>query len=193
MIKRQRNGFHALTSYFNQVTDIIICIDTKFSPVWNIIRADILRVPWSVSEPRRNEDKRRQWARFLLLPSNKRYIIPLLLGIFFSNMRPRPDNHTPPPPQPVSSLTFLNSIDTRKTYFYCQTFFITFEPSTTAQSIEQNNFIFQTRFFYLHVLAEFLHVLEISIISIIEVQTISPEELNMYLAEFIRSFRIKDR
>ena len=106
-------------------------------------------------------------------------------------MRPRPDNHTLPP-QPVSSFTFLNSIDTRKTYLYCQTF-ITFQPSTTAQSIEQNNFIFQTRFFYLHVLAEFLYVLEISTISIIEVQTISPEELNMYLAEFIRSFRIKDR
>ena len=99
----------------------------------------------------------------------------------------------PPPPQPVTSLTFLNSIDTRKIYFYCQTFFITFQPSTTARSIEQNSFIFLTRFFYLHVLAEFLYVLKISIISIIEVQTILPEELNMYLAEFIRSFRIKDR
>ena len=32
-----------------------------------------------------------------------------------------------------------------------------------------------------------------SIISIIKVHTISPEELNMYLAEFIRSFRLKDR
>ena len=32
-----------------------------------------------------------------------------------------------------------------------------------------------------------------SIFSIIEVQTISPKELNMYLAEFIRSFRLKDR
>ena len=32
-----------------------------------------------------------------------------------------------------------------------------------------------------------------SITSIIEVQTISPEELNMYLAEFIHSFQLKDR
>ena len=30
-------------------------------------------------------------------------------------------------------------------------------------------------------------------ISIIEVQTISPEELNMYLAEDINSFQLKDR
>ena len=30
-------------------------------------------------------------------------------------------------------------------------------------------------------------------ISIIEVQTISPEELNMYLAEFIHFFQLKDR
>ena len=28
---------------------------------------------------------------------------------------------------------------------------------------------------------------------LIKVDTISPEELNMYLAEFIRSFRLKDR
>ena len=28
---------------------------------------------------------------------------------------------------------------------------------------------------------------------IIEVQTISPEELNMYLAEYINSFQLKDR
>ena len=32
-----------------------------------------------------------------------------------------------------------------------------------------------------------------SIISIIKVDMISPEEVNMYLAEFIRSFRLKDR
>ena len=32
-----------------------------------------------------------------------------------------------------------------------------------------------------------------SIISIIKVDIISPEEVNMYLAEFIRSFRLKDR
>ena len=32
-----------------------------------------------------------------------------------------------------------------------------------------------------------------SIISIIKVDTISPEELNMYLAEIIRSFRLKDK
>ena len=32
-----------------------------------------------------------------------------------------------------------------------------------------------------------------SIISIIKVDTISPEEVNMYLAEFIRSFRLRDR
>ena len=32
-----------------------------------------------------------------------------------------------------------------------------------------------------------------SVISIIEVHTILPEELNMYLAEFIRSFRLKNR
>ena len=32
-----------------------------------------------------------------------------------------------------------------------------------------------------------------SIISIIEVHTISPDELNMYLAKFIRSFRLKDK
>ena len=34
---------------------------------------------------------------------------------------------------------------------------------------------------------------KMSIISIIEAPTISPKELNMYLAEFIRSFRLKDR
>ena len=32
-----------------------------------------------------------------------------------------------------------------------------------------------------------------SVISIIEVHTILPEELNMYLVEFIHSFRLKNR
>ena len=153
MIKRQRNGFHALTSYFNQVTDIIICIDTKFSPVWNIIRADILRVPWSVSEPRRNEDKRRQWARFLLLPSNKRYIIPLLL--FLSNMRPRSNNHLS---------HFLNSIDTRKICFYYHTFFYNCSTFNNSAISTAKYFIFHTRLFYLHVLAELLYALSILLI-----------------------------
>ena len=71
--------------------------------------------------------------------------------------------------------------------------FLTFQPSTTAQSIQRNNFIFHTRFFYPHVNAEFLYELKISIISIIKLHTISPEELNMYLAEFVRSFRLKHR
>ena len=43
------------------------------------------------------------------------------------------------PPPPYSPLTFLNSIDTRKICFYCYTFFVTFQPLTTAQSEEQNN------------------------------------------------------
>ena len=71
--------------------------------------------------------------------------------------------------------------------------FLTFQPSTTAQSIQRDDFIFHTRFFYPHVNAEFLYELKISIISIIKLHTISPEELKMYLAEFVRSFRLKHR
>ena len=92
-----------------------------------------------------------------------RYIIPPLPGIFFSNMRRRSDNH-PLPPQPFSSLSFLNSIDTRKICFYCHIFYLTFQPSTTAQSVQQNNFFVHTKFFYVHVLAEFFYVLSIILI-----------------------------
>ena len=87
-------------------------------------------------ESRREENKRRQLARFFLLPSNKRYIITPLPGIFFSNMRLRSDNH---PHQPLYSLSFLNSIGTGKICFYCDIFYITIQPSTTAQSVQQNN------------------------------------------------------
>ena len=92
-----------------------------------------------------------------------RYIIPPLTGIFFSNMWRRSDNHLPPPnPSPPS--VFLNSIDTRKICFYCHIFYITFQPSTTVQSVQQNNFFFHTKFFYVHEFAEFLYVLSIILI-----------------------------
>ena len=51
--------------------------------------------------------------------TNEGFIISLLLGIFFSNMRPRSDNYPPPP---FSPLTFLNSIGTRKICFYSHTY-----------------------------------------------------------------------
>ena len=87
---------------------------------------------------------RRQWARFLLLPLNKRYIIPLLLG-YFSRICGHARITTPTLPFP--SPTFLNSIDTRKICFYCHTFYITIQPSITAQSVQQNYFIFHTKIF----------------------------------------------
>ena len=99
------------------------------------------------------KDKRRQLARFLLLPSNKRYIIPLLL--FLSNMRPRSSNHLP---------HFLNSIDTRKICFYYHTFFYNCSTFNNSAISTAKYFIFHTRLFYLHVLAELLYALSILLI-----------------------------
>ena len=53
---------------------------------------------------------------------------------------------TPPPTPLFSPLLFLNRVDTRKIYFYCHTFYVTFQPSTTAQSVRQNNSIFHFTF-----------------------------------------------
>ena len=82
----------------------------------------------------------------------------------------RPRKPTSPPPS-FCSLIFLKSIDTGKENMFLLPHFLTFQPSTTAQSIQRNNFIFHTRFFYPHVNAEFLYELKISIISIIKLHT----------------------
>ena len=50
------------------------------------------------------------------------------------------------PTPPFSPSLFLNRVDTRKIYFYCHTFYVTFQPSTTAQSVRQNNSIFHFSF-----------------------------------------------
>ena len=50
------------------------------------------------------------------------------------------------PTPPFSPSLFLNRVDTRKIYFFCHTFYVTFQPSTTAQSVRQNNFIFHFSF-----------------------------------------------
>ena len=116
----------------------------------------------SVSEPRRNEDKRRQWARFLLLPLNKRYIIPLLLGCF---SRICGHARITTPTLPFSSLTFLNSIDTRKICFYCHTFLYNFSTFNNSAICTVKLFYFPyENIFYVHVVAEFLYVLSIILI-----------------------------
>ena len=69
-----------------------------------------------------------------------------------------------PLPPSFSSLTFLNRIDTRKIYFYCHTFYITFQPSTTAQSVQQNNFIFHFIFSIFMCLQSIFYVLSIILI-----------------------------
>ena len=83
-------------------------------------------------------------SRIINKPSNMGFIIYLLPGIFFSNMRPRSDN---PPHPTLLSLTFLSSIDTKKICFYCHIFFITCQPSTTAKSVKQNSFTLNFRLF----------------------------------------------
>ena len=50
------------------------------------------------------------------------------------------------PTPPFSPSLFLNRVDTRKIYFFCHTFYVTFQPSTTAQSVRQNNSIFHFSF-----------------------------------------------
>ena len=62
-------------------------------------------------------------------------------------------------------------------------------PSTEGKGIMKSN---EQNFFFSYYAINH-RSLKMSIISIIEVHTISPKELNMYLAEFIRSFRLKDR
>ena len=62
-------------------------------------------------------------------------------------------------------------------------------PSTEGKGIIKSN---EQNFFFSYYAINH-RSLKMSIISIIEVHTISPKELNMYLAEFIRSFRLKDR
>ena len=106
---------------------------------------------------------RRQWARFLLLPLNKRYIIPLLLG-YFSRIYGHARITTPTPP-PFSSLTFLNSIDTRKICFYCHTFLYNFSTFNNSAICTVKLFYFPyENIFYVHVVAEFLYVLSIILI-----------------------------
>ena len=61
-------------------------------------------------------------------------------------------------------------------------------PSTEGKGIIKSN---EQNFFSYYAINH--RSLKMSIISIIEVHTISPKELNMYLAEFIRSFRLKER
>ena len=61
-------------------------------------------------------------------------------------------------------------------------------PSTEGKGIIKSN---EQNFFSYYAINH--RSWKMSIISIIEVHTISPKELKMYLAEFIRSFRLKDR
>ena len=105
---------------------------------------------------------RRQWARFLLLPLNKRYIIPLLLGCF---SRICGHARITTPTLPFSSLTFLNSIDTRKICFYCHTFLYNFSTFNNSAICTVKLFYFPyENIFYVHVVAEFLYVLSIILI-----------------------------
>ena len=56
-------------------------LNTPYSIVKHIIRADILRVAWYFSEPLRGEEKYEQWAKCPLVlyatRSNKRFLIPV--------------------------------------------------------------------------------------------------------------------
>ena len=101
--------------------------------------------------------------------TNKGFIISLLLGIFFSNMRPRSDNHPPPTVLPSHFLIIESQIqivsqiqgksDSTATLFYNFSTFNNSAISTADQLI-----YFYTKFFYLHVLAEFLYLLSIILI-----------------------------
>ena len=74
---------------------------------------------------------------------------------------------TPPPPTILPPRLFKQYRYKENLFLLPHFFFITFQPSTTAQLVQQNNFVFHSRFFYVHVLAEFLHVLSILLIFVL--------------------------
>ena len=89
----------------------------------------------------------------------------------------------------VSSYAYIHifrRFNTLYAWIFCEFFGIL--PNTEGKGIIESN---EQNFFSYYAINH--RSLKMSIISIIEVHTISPKELNMYLAEFIRSFRLKDR
>ena len=89
----------------------------------------------------------------------------------------------------VSSYAYIHIFRRFNTYAWIFYEFLGILPSTEGKGIIKSN---EQNFFFSYYAINH-RSLKMSIISIIEVQTISPKELNMYLAEFIRSFRLKDR
>ena len=85
----------------------------------------------------------------------------------------------------MRTFTFFESFNTYAWIFYE---FLGILPSTEGKGIIKSN---EQNFFSYYAINH--RSWKMSIISIIEVHKISPKELNMYLAEFIRSFRLKDR
>ena len=80
---------------------------------------------------------------------------------YFSRIYSHAGVTTPPPTPPFSPSLFSNRLDTRKIYFFCHTFYVTFQPSTTAQSVRQNNFIFHFKFSIFMRLQRIFYVLSI--------------------------------
>ena len=87
----------------------------------------------------------------------------------------------------VSSYAYIHIFRRFNTYAWIFYEFLGILPSTEGKGIIKSN---EQNFFSYYAINH--RSWKMSIISIIEVQTISPKELNMHLAEFIRSFRLKD-
>ena len=87
----------------------------------------------------------------------------------------------------ISSYAYIHIFRRFNTYAWIFYEFLGILPSTEGKGIIKSN---EQNFFSYYAINH--RSLKMSIISIIEVHTISPKELNMHLAEFIRSFRLKD-
>ena len=88
----------------------------------------------------------------------------------------------------VSSYAYIYIFRRFNTYAWIFYEFLGILPSTGGKGIIKSN---EQNFFSYYAINH--RSLKMSIISIIEVHTISPKELNMYLAESIGSFRLKVR
>ena len=87
----------------------------------------------------------------------------------------------------ISSYAYIHIFRRFNTYAWIFYEFLGILPSTEGKGIIKSN---EQNFFSYYAINH--RSWKMSIISIIEVHTISPKELNMHLAEFIRSFRLKD-
>ena len=98
---------------------------------------ELLRIFLSPEGTRIKEGTEQDFFSYYMINhrTNKGFIISLLLGIFFSNMRPRSDNYPPnrSPPSLFKQQRYKENL------ILLPHLFITFQPSTTAQSVQQNN------------------------------------------------------